>query len=57
MAKAIATFITALVAMLAAFGLNTGEWITPNLIDVVASLVAALVPTVQVWLHTKKITA
>ncbi len=53
-AKAIAAFLSALVAMLAAFGLDTGSWATPSLIETVASIGGALFAAITTWFVPNK---
>lgn len=53
-AKAIAAFLGALVAMLAAFGVNTGEWVTPDLIGAVSSVLGAVATAVLVYFVPNK---
>ena len=48
-AKAIAAFLASLVALLAAFGFNTGTWVTPSLIEGVSALLGALASGWITW--------
>lgn len=53
-AKAIAAFLTSLVALLAAFGFQTGEFVTPGLIDAVSAIGGALATAFVTWLVPNK---
>lgn len=53
-AKAIAAFITSFVTLLAVLGFNTGTWVTPDLVEVISSLLAAFIPGFFTWLIPNK---
>lgn len=46
--KAVAAFLTSLVALIGVFGVSTG-WITPTMIDAVAVVVGALLTAAVTW--------
>lgn len=52
-AKAIAAFLTSLVALLAALGFAQ-DWATPSLIDAVSSVAGALAVGFMTWLVPNK---
>lgn len=51
--KAVAAFITSLVALIGLFGISTG-WITPSLIDSVAVVLGAVLTAVVTYLVPNK---
>lgn len=52
-AKAIAAFLTSLVALMAALGFAT-DWATPGLIEAVAAILGALATGFMTWLIPNK---
>ena len=46
--KAVAAFITSLIALVGMFGISTG-WITPSMIDAVSIVGGALLTAVVTW--------
>ncbi len=46
--KAVAAFLTSLIALIGVFGVSTG-WITPTMIDAVAVVVGALLTAAVTW--------
>lgn len=55
--KAIATFLTALVGLIAAFGYDkqVGEWVTPNNIELASSVLGALASAaITYWIPNKQ---
>ena len=46
--KAVAAFITSLVALIGLFGISTG-WVTPSLIDSVSVILGAVLTTFGAW--------
>ena len=51
--KAVAAFLTSLVALIGVFGVSTG-WITPTMIDAVAVVVGALLTAVVTYMVPNK---
>ena len=54
MAKAIAAFLTSLVALIAALGFDTGTWVTPNLIESGSAVLGAVATAVVTYLVPNK---
>jgi len=53
-AKAIAAFLTSLVALVATFGFDTGTWITPSLIEAVSAVLGAIATGAMTYLIPNK---
>ena len=54
MAKAIAAFLTSLVALVAALGFDSGAWVTPDLIESVSAVLGAIATAVVTYLVPNK---
>ena len=51
--KAVAAFLTSLVALIGVFGISTG-WVTPSLIDSVSVLLGAILTAVVTYMVPNK---
>lgn len=52
--KAIAAFLTSLVALITALGFSTGAWATPTVIEAVSAILGALATGYMTWLIPNK---